>query len=226
MLAVLLAVVLLWLRPGTNTTSPDLPEEPVAPSASAGADLTVNAATGEVDEDAKDQGAAVVDLGDCDPLDVNGFIPTRYQMSNPQADEAVLSLGVDSDGAIAAPPKSEPRTASWWNQGPRPGSEAGKPVLSIHTYRNGGALGNEMYDGTPLMEAGDIIRLTDDEGRSACYEFVKADKIFMSDYDPDSDVMIDYDGDPLLTIVICWDFNSSTEDWDSRVFFYAQPIEA
>lgn len=164
-------------------------------------------------------------LEGCQPVG-EGFVPTGFQMERPVADEPVLSLGLDSDGAIAAPPKNQARTASWWNQGPRPGSDRGKVVLSIHTYRNGGALGNEMYDGESQLQPGDLISLTDEAGNKACYEFVEATKVWVEDYDPNSDVMVDYDGDPMLAIVICWDFNRGTEDWDSRIFFYATPVSA
>ena len=36
--------------------------------------------------------------------------------------------------------------------------------------------------------------------------------------------MIDFAGDPQLLIIICWDFNKETEDWDSRIFFHATPV--
>lgn len=161
----------------------------------------------------------------CQPTTEEGFVPTRLVMTNPEADSPVLSLGQDSDGAIAAPPLDEPRTASWWNGGPTAGSQAGKVVLSIHTYRTGDALGNEMYaDGESTLQPGDIIKLYGEEGEVACYEFVEAKKVWVDEYDPDSDVMVDFEGDPLLTMIICWDFQSDTEEWDSRIFFYAKPI--
>lgn len=154
-------------------------------------------------------------------------MPDTFQMENPEANEEVLSLGLDEEGNIAAPPMDLPRTASWWNQGPRPGSDTGKVVLSIHTYRNGGALGNEMYsDAGPNLVPGDLIRLVGDDGRTACYEFVEAKKIWVEDYDVNSDVMVDFEGDPLLTIVICWDFDWDTEFWASRILFYAKPVSA
>ena len=163
----------------------------------------------------------------CDAIDEEGFVPTSFEMQNPPAQEPVLSLGRDADGNIAAPPPDAARTASWWNEGPRPGSDAGKVVLSIHTYRNGGALGNEMYaNGEAQLEAGDLIRLKGADGRTACYEFVEAKKVWVEDYDPNSDVMVDYAGDPMLAIVICWDFDRSTEIWESRIFFYGKPVSA
>ena len=60
----------------------------------------------------------------------------------------------DENGNIAAPPKNLSHTASWWNAGPKPGSDAGKAVISVHTYRNGGALGNDYRLQHMQMHAG------------------------------------------------------------------------
>lgn len=153
-----------------------------------------------------------------------GFVPVRFEIERFGTDEKVVSLGLDGDGFIAAPPKSEPSTASWWNQGPAAGAKAGKTVLSIHTYRRGGALGNQLFEGgQSQLQPGDRIILRGRQGEVACYDFVEAKKVAVEDYDPDSDTMVDYDGNPLLTMIICWDHRKGTDLWDSRVFFYAQP---
>lgn len=161
---------------------------------------------------------------ECQPHTGEGFVPTRFAFERPEAEGSVLSLGLASDGTIAAPPADQPTTASWWNQGPQPGTDQGKVVLSIHTYRRGGALGNAMYDGgESQLQAGDLIALYGPDGQVACYEFTEARKIWVEDYDPNSDIMVDFDGDPTLTMIICWDFQRATEFWASRVFFYAAP---
>lgn len=155
-----------------------------------------------------------------------GFVPTRYTIERFGVDEPIVALDLDGDGNIAAPPKDEPRLASWWSGGPQPGADKGKSILSIHTYRNGNALGNEFFkDGASQFKAGDIMKLYGDADQVLCYRFVDATKINIADYDPDSTVMIDYDGAPSLTIIICWDFVASTEEWDSRVFFNFVPIQ-
>lgn len=152
-------------------------------------------------------------------------MPVRFEIERFGTDEPVISLGLDSTGAIAAPPKSEPNMASWWNQGPAAGVTAGKTLLSIHTYRRGGALGNRLYEGgQSALQPGDRIVLRGAAGEVACYDFVEAKKVFVEDYDPSSNVMVDYSGDPLLTMIICWDHRSGTDIWDSRVFFYAKPV--
>lgn len=154
-----------------------------------------------------------------------GFVPDRFVIERVNADEPVVALNVDSEGNVAAPPLDEPRMASWWSGGPKPGSTEGKVLLNIHTYRNGGALGNELYaNGTSALEPGDLIKLFGPDGQVQCYEFTEATKVWVSEYDPDSDVMIDFDGAPQLVMIICWDFNSSSEEWDSRIFFHAKPV--
>ncbi len=211
-------------QPQPPSVAPSVPNpEPVdTPSASPVAEEspdTVETAT-PVDADRAET------LAECGPLGQE-FEPVRYTMDTPAADASVVSLGLDADGAIAAPPKDQPTTASWWNQGPRAGASVGKTVLSIHTYRNGGAQGNRMYEGGQTqLSHGDLIKLYGTDGEVACYEFVEATKVWVEDYDPDSDVMVDFDGDPLLTIIICWDHVAGTDDWASRIFFYAQPVTA
>lgn len=154
-----------------------------------------------------------------------GFVPNRYVIERVGADARVVSLGLDGEGNIAAPPKNQPATASWWNQGPLPGSDKGKAVFSIHTYRNGGAVGNDLYrGGAPQLQKGDLVKVYGSEGQVLCYEFTEAKKVWVKDYDPDSDVMVDYDGKPQMVIIVCWDFDRATENWDSRIFFYGTPV--
>lgn len=161
-----------------------------------------------------------------------GFEPVRYTFEGGlTVDEKVLALGEDENGNIAAPPPAEKRTASWWSNGPKPGPTEGKAVLSIHTYRNGGALGNEMYEGgESRLKPGDLIKLYSSDGEVACYEFTEAKKVWVDEYDPDSDVMIDFEGAPELAMIICWDFDGSADEdagedpWKSRVFFYGSLV--
>ncbi len=155
-----------------------------------------------------------------------GFEPVRYTIEGSmEVDEKVLSLGRDEQGNIAAPPPAEKRTASWWNEGPKPGTP-GKAILSIHTYRNGGALGNELYDGgKSQLTDGDVIKLYGASGEVACYRFTEAKKVMVADYDENSDTMIDFEGDSEVAMIICWDFDKTVDEkvadpWKSRVFFY------
>ena len=210
------------LRGMQPAASPSITPGPMSPSVGG----TVDPTSGSPAASTTPSSAPASAPGDCAAPGA-GFVPDRFTIESLGADEPVVALGLDSKGNIAAPPLNEPRMASWWNEGPKPGSDKGKAVLSIHTYRNGKALGNEMYaGGENQLKPGDLIKLYGPDGKVQCYEFTEAKKVWVKDYDPESDIMVDFEGDPMLAIIICWDFNKGTEDWDSRVFFYAKPVTA
>ena len=125
-------------------------------------------------------------------------------------------------GQVPSPPKSDRRSAAWWKGGPKPGSDHGKVVFTIHTYRPSlrPALGNELFRGSKSsLQPGDILKVHGSDGEIVCYQFTEAPKVMVSDYNPDSKLMLDSSGPSSAVIVICWDFNKSSKEWDSRVFF-------
>lgn len=152
------------------------------------------------------------------------IVPTQMTIDRMKVDSPVLSLGYDGSGqAAAAPPKNASHTTGWFNLGPKPGSDQGKVLLTVHTYRKGGALGNQLNakDG---LKKGDVIKLIDSQGRTVCYSFDHALRVMVKDYDPNSGLIYDNAGKPQVVIVICWDFSWTKETWDSRILFYATPL--
>ncbi|RRD50066.1 class F sortase [Arachnia propionica] len=221
LVAVALAVALALLFIFQNNSSSTSP----APSASASPTASDGASPDSTTPDAPAESSPAAT--ECSPLDELGFIPVRYTIERLGVEADVLSLGLDEDNFIAAPPKNQPQSASWWNGGPAPGSALGQVVMSIHTYQNGGAVGNQLYaDGKSALQPGDVLKLWDAAGRMGCYEYVADEKIMVSDFDPDSDVLVRLEGDPSLAIVICWDHNKDTDEWDSRIFFRFKPVTA
>ncbi|WP_235996733.1 class F sortase [Aestuariimicrobium ganziense] len=149
--------------------------------------------------------------------------PTRFVIEDIKVDSPMLSLGTDSSGAAAAPPKNASHTVGWWNKGPKVGSDKGNVVLTIHTYRQGGALGNQLNSDKGI-KPGMVVRMTDAQGKTMCYKYERALKIWVKDYDPNSTVLYNNNGKPQAVIVICWDFNRGTEEWDSRILYYLTPL--
>ncbi|PIE21138.1 MAG: hypothetical protein CSA64_03460 [Arachnia propionica] len=220
-IAVVVVVVIaaIWAIIGGNNTTAPVVEDTKTPAVATSPTPTAAAPASTT------QAAETPVDGGCQPINAEGFVPTRFVIPKLGADEEVLALGVNDEGAIEAPPKNLPRTAAWWNQGPRPGSDKGKTVFSIHSYRTGKALGNEMFtNGESQLEPGDRLDVYGVNGEKACYEYVEAKKIAVTDYDPDSDVMVDFEGEPLLTAITCTDFEGDSEIWKSRVFFYFKPV--
>ncbi|MDO5678648.1 MAG: class F sortase [Propionibacteriaceae bacterium] len=216
-------VIFNLVKPGTPTAQePPAATEP----ASTGAEPAASTPTPARATASGSAGATDARLAECTEV-TDGFVPQRFTIDALNADETVLALDVDQQGNIAAPPLDQPRTASWWSGGPKPGDE-GRALLSIHTYNPSlpPALGNEMYEGgEPQLKAGDLIKLYGKDGQVLCYEYTKDHKFWMDEYDPDSDVMIRETGDPELAIIICWDYDKRTKNWDSRVLFYAEPVD-
>ena len=215
--AILLAVALtlVWVLQPKND-NPQKADTPPAASASGNAD---GAAVTSPDA------ATPASPGACSATDEAGFVPVTYSIEKLGIEANVVSLGNDDEGNIEAPPKDEPKTAAWWNKGPAAGSNAGQVVLSIHTYQSGEAVGNQLYkDGTSQLAAGDVLKLTSADGRTACYQFTEDQKIMVSEFDQNSEVLERQSGDPALAIVICWDHNKETNEWDSRIFFKFKPV--
>ncbi len=155
------------------------------------------------------------------------FTPSSFTIDRVGAHERVIPKPTQG-GEIPAPPTNDRRSAAWWNGGPKPGSDHGKIVLTIHTYRPNlrPALGNELFrSGQSALQPGDILKVHGSNGEIVCYEFTKAKRVMVRDYDPNSTLMLDPKGPSSAVIVICWDFNTSTKDWDSRVFFQFKQVK-
>lgn len=214
------------VAPGPVTGTPTMPPSPAAPTASPSATpRTPTPPTASATATAPPPGGdrpthAVV----CSPTAAPMASPRRLIMARTGVSAPVISVGTDASGAAGAPPKNQSRTVAWWRNGPKIGSDRGQAVLTIHSYRNGGALGNEMYAGGEKWVVGDVIQIVDGRGNVACYRLRAITKLWVSDYDPRSTVLYDDAGDPRLVIVICWDFQRRTQLWASRILFVADKM--
>lgn len=160
-----------------------------------------------------------------------GCSATQQPISNPKSfsiarlgvTSRMLSLGYDG-GAPAAPPLGSATAKTdvgWFNQGPKLGAAKGNAILTVHTYHVGGALGNRLQSS---LKVGDQVQLTDATGVTLCYTYERSTKVWVSSYDPSSTVLFNPNGSPQAVIVICWDYDYSTRDWDSRLLFYLKPM--
>lgn len=155
--------------------------------------------------------------------------PTKFVVERMGVDSPMMVVGKDADGNPGAPPPSEAYTTAWYNGSPAPGSEHGNVILTIHTYSRGQALGNDLYGADGLQEPsggkglreGDLIKISDADGNRVCYRYTGQTKVWVKTYDPKSGVFHNPDGPPQLAIMVCWDYNPGTKDWDSRIIFYA-----
>ena len=153
-----------------------------------------------------------------------GFKPTELQIEDLGVTSHMMSVSYDEDGNPGSPPLDDLQGTAWFNGSPAPGSKEGVTMLSIHTYRHGGALGNRLLDD---LENGATLKVTDGDGKVACYDVYDEVKVWMDEFDeedPEAVRLHAKDGEPNVAIVVCDDFNWDREDWDSRVIWYAKMV--
>lgn len=151
------------------------------------------------------------------------FVPTSFQIARLKIQAPVMAVDEKSSNGTMAPPKDDPWTVAWLKDFPKPGSRTGAVDITAHTYHAGGALGNVLYDTNPL-HAGDIIRLSDAQGHVQCYRYEKEVKFSAADYAASSTVFYDPAAPAQLRLMICWDYDAASGEWDSRVVFQATPV--
>ncbi|MDI9627115.1 MAG: class F sortase [Acidobacteriota bacterium] len=136
-------------------------------------------------------------------------------------DFPMISVGLAADGSPGTPPDDEGYTVAWYSGGPLLGSSQGKAVLTSHTFRNGGALGNKLNLG--LLKPGDIVRFNDAGGNSACYRYTGNQHLLVADYDPQSDLIYAPDGAAQFALIVCSDY-VATGEAIGRVIYFGQLI--
>ncbi len=154
--------------------------------------------------------------------------PTQFLVLGTDKPMKMLSLGLDESGAAAAPPVNEGYTVAWYNEGPKVGSKQGIATLTAHTNYYGGAIGNDLQNGA-WTKGETVIKISDDEGRSACYRYSGSEHIMVEDYDKDvnSNLIYDEEGDPRFALVVCSDLtNDGTYEFLGRMIYYGNLISA
>ncbi|MFT8396627.1 class F sortase [Propionibacterium sp.] len=136
----------------------------------------------------------------------------------------MLTLGLAADDTPAVPPGNDGYTIGWYDQGPMIGSDKGNVILTAHTFRYGGALGNELNNG--LLRGGEIFRFTDAQGSTVCYRFSHAGKVMVDNYDPQSNVIYDSGGAPQVVLVVCADYPLGRGEPLARALYYADLVRA
>lgn len=229
-LVVLLLVggIVIWqggrdtAQPVTSSSSPDVATSPDGPRVTNASTTADPASSATPAGSPSGSTTAATTAGSCMPT-LTEIEATTFAIDEMGVKASMMSLGEDESGAAAAPPKDASHAVGWWKNGPKIGSRQGHAILTIHTYQNGRALGNELYakDG---FEVGDLVRMTDKNGNTQCYTLEKSLKIWVKDYDANSDVLYKFDGEPRAVIVICWDYNVLKKAWDSRILYYLKPV--
>ena len=151
-----------------------------------------------------------------------GFQASTLEIPDLGVSSHVMSVAYDDEGNPGAPPLDDAQGTAWFNGSAQVGSDQGTSMLNIHTYRNGGALGNQLLD---ELSNGATLELTDGSGNTACYEVYERVKVHVDTVtDAELDRLHADSGDPEAVIVVCDDFNWDEEFWETRVLWYAKKV--
>lgn len=153
--------------------------------------------------------------------------PTQFLVLGTDRPLKMLSLGLDIDEAAQAPPMNEGYTVAWYKEGPKVGSLEGMATLTAHTYRFGGALGNDLINGA-WTENETVIKISNDEGKSACYRYSGSKHLWVADYNPkvNGDLIYDDEGAPRFSLTVCSDYPEDNPNTTlGRMIFYADLIK-
>lgn len=152
------------------------------------------------------------------------IMPNHFDVPARGLSESVIPVGQEPDGAIGAPPLDQKFTLGVWSSGPKIGSTKGNVIGTAHTWTGAIGLGNVVNGETGKgLQPGDVIRFTDGT-TTVCYIYREKVHFTVASYDENSTMWINPEGKPQFTIMICDDFNTKTQDWDSRIIFYADLV--
>ena len=136
-------------------------------------------------------------------------VPKRLRIPRLGVDAPIVTVGLTSAGAMAAPGSAF--TVGWFKLGPRPG-QSGSSVLDGHS---GMASGDAVFDGLPSLRRGDRVYVADASNRYVAFA-VTGRKFYAPDEKVDA--VFAQGGTSKLNLITC------TGVWDSVAKTHSQRL--
>ncbi|RSS58402.1 class F sortase [Streptomyces sp. WAC06614] len=144
----------------------------------------------------------------------------RIRIPSIRVDAPVMTVGLDQQGWIDAPPPQDPNLAGWYLNGISPG-QRGSAVIVGHVDN---AQGPAVFYGLGSMRKGQRIEVERYDGRTAVFE-VYGVEVFSKDAFPGARVYGDT-GHPELRVITCGGGYSKAKGYDGNVVVFARMVEA
>ncbi|MET9883217.1 class F sortase [Streptomyces sp. NPDC006430] len=144
----------------------------------------------------------------------------RIRIPNIKVDAPVMTVGLDTQGWIEAPPPQDPNLAGWYLNGISPG-QRGSAVIVGHVDN---AQGPAVFYGLGSLRKGNHIEVERYDGRTAVFE-VYGVEVFSKDTFPGARVYGDT-GHPELRVITCGGGYSKGRGYDGNVVVFARMVEA
>ncbi|MFD7631753.1 class F sortase [Streptomyces sp. NPDC059851] len=144
----------------------------------------------------------------------------RIRIPAIRVDAPVMTVGLDAQGWVDAPPAEESNLAGWYLNGISPG-QRGSSVIVGHVDN---ATGPAVFYGLGSLRKGHRIEVERYDGRTAVFE-VYGVEVFSKDTFPGSRVYGDT-GRPELRVITCGGGYSKAKGYDGNVVVFARMVEA
>lgn len=146
-------------------------------------------------------------------------IPRTIKIPTINVDAPVESVGMDSEGAMDVPSKSE--NTAWFDMGYRPG-QVGNAVIDGHYDKSDGK--PAVFWNIGKLQSGDKIILTDDAGKELTFAVTKIAK-YPYDTFPIKEVFGDA-STPMLNLITCHgQWNKDSKNYSERLVVYSQLLK-
>ncbi|MFB6620125.1 class F sortase [Streptomyces sp. NPDC085524] len=144
----------------------------------------------------------------------------RIRIPTINVDAPVMTVGLDAEGWIDAPPPQDRNLAGWYLNGISPG-QRGSAVIVGHVDN---AQGPAVFYGLGSVKPGNHIEVERYDGRTAVFE-VYGVEVFSKDQFPGARVYGDT-GHPELRVITCGGSYSKAGGYDGNVVVFARMVEA
>lgn len=144
----------------------------------------------------------------------------RIRIPTINVDAPVMTVGLDAQGWIDAPPPQDRNLAGWYLNGISPG-QRGSAVIVGHVDN---AQGPAVFYGLGSVKPGNRIEVERYDGRTAVFE-VYGVEVFAKDAFPGARVYGDT-GHPELRVITCGGGYSKAKGYDGNVVVFARMVEA
>ncbi|WP_371619017.1 class F sortase [Streptomyces sp. NBC_00454] len=194
----------------------DVVAGPPQPAAAAAVSATSGAAVGAQN----DQSAAQAPTPSPDMEVLEHSSVQRIRIPSISVDAPVMTVGLDAQGWIDAPPPQDKNLAGWYLNGISPGQQ-GSAVIVGHVDN---AQGPAVFYGLGSVRKGSQIEVARYDGRTAVFE-VYGVEVFSKETFPGARVYGDT-GHPELRVITCGGGYSKAKGYDGNVVVFARMVEA
>ncbi|HEY1702116.1 MAG TPA: class F sortase [Trebonia sp.] len=144
--------------------------------------------------------------------------PVRLTIPAIGVSSSVIPLGANPDGSVAVPPLSEPRLASWFDEGPAPGQDG---PAAVYGHVDTAAAGPGVFYRLGDLTAGDMVDVALADQRVADFQVYR-----VAQYPKDAfPTMTVYGNTPVpeLRLITCGGrFDAAAGSYDDNIVAYAR----